>query len=70
MVGTGEIFCEKVIKQMVKCYCVKCRTSVEAKNAKHVTSHTKHGIRHKMAGSCPKCGTNVSTFIKNPGLVE
>jgi len=42
-------------------YCVKCKEKVEMKGAKEVT--LKNG-RKAMNGTCPKCGTNVFSFLK------
>lgn len=41
---------------MVKGYCVKCKKSVEMKDAKK--TKMKNG-RPMMKGTCPKCGTGV-----------
>ncbi|HIH02260.1 TPA: hypothetical protein HA259_09415 [Thermoplasmata archaeon] len=41
---------------LVKAYCVKCKKSVEMKDAKKVK--LKNG-KPATKGSCPKCGTKV-----------
>ncbi len=42
-------------------YCVKCRESVDMKEAKEIT--TKNG-KKAMSGTCPTCGTTVFRFLK------
>lgn len=46
---------------MTKGYCVKCQKKVNIKNEKK--KRTKNN-RKMVQGTCPKCGTKVSVFVK------
>jgi len=45
-------------------YCVKCKKKVTVKAPKKVKYQTRSGTRYAIKGKCPKCGTNVTRFIK------
>ena len=46
---------------MTHAYCVKCRAEVEIKDPQKVTLKNE---RPAMAGTCPKCGTEVSRIVR------
>jgi len=46
---------------VAQAYCVKCRAEVEIKNPQKVTLKND---RPATAGTCPKCGTEVSRIVR------
>ena len=58
-------------EEIIKAWCVKCRTKQPIKDPQEVEVKGKGGTPRKMLrGFCPICGTKMTKFVKSSKKVE